>query len=192
MADDVIILTGIKQTLEALKEFDKGAVRRFNKVINTELAGAERDARSSIDKISNPKTDTPMSGWRTSNAMVPTSTRGGKGWPGWNSALVKEGIKKSKAEGRVRRGYLRYTTSAGSLRNESAAGSIFEIAGRKSNGSGTGQSFISTLNSRFGKASRSIWRTVDKDKPRIEANVKRALDQAKAELQKHLDRERVQ
>jgi hypothetical protein len=42
MADEVIVLTGIKETLDALKQFDKGAVRRFNKVINTELAGAER------------------------------------------------------------------------------------------------------------------------------------------------------
>jgi len=50
MADDVIVLTGIKETLDALKEFDKGAVRRFNKVINTELANAERDAKGLISE----------------------------------------------------------------------------------------------------------------------------------------------
>jgi hypothetical protein len=32
---------------------------------------------------------------------------------------------------------------------------------------------------------------VDKDKARIEQNVARALSEAKAELQKHLNRERV-
>jgi len=63
MADEVIILTGIKETVDALKEFDKSAVRRFNKVINTELANAERDAHGIAGGISNGKTDTPMSGW---------------------------------------------------------------------------------------------------------------------------------
>ena len=131
-----------------------------------------------------------MSGWRKTDAINPTGTRGGAGWPGWDANTVKAGIRKTKAEGKVKRGkvgYLRYTTSAGALLNESAAGSIFEIAGRKSDGTGTGTSFISTLNSRFKLASRTIWRTVDKDRPRIERNVERALNDAKAELQKHLN-----
>lgn len=184
MADEVIVLTGIKETLEALKEFDKDAVKRFNKVINTELAGAERDARASVP-------EQPMSGWRKADAIKPRkTTRGGAGWPGWDRAVVQSGIKKSKAQGKVRKGNFDYTTSAGALLNQSAAGAIFEVAGRKTSGTGTGKSFINTLNERFGKASRSIWRTVDKDRARIEANVARALEQAKAELQKHLIRER--
>ena len=36
MAEEVIVLSGIKETLDALKEFDKDAVKRFNKVINNE------------------------------------------------------------------------------------------------------------------------------------------------------------
>lgn len=195
MADkDIIILTGIKETLEALEKFDSDAVRRFNHVINSELAGAERDSRASINSIVNKKSNTPMSGWRTHDAFTPTQTRGGAGWPGWDTNLIKSKITKTKAEGKVKRGkasYLRYTTSAGALLNESASGSIFEIAGRRSDGAGTGQSFISTLNSRFGTASRSIWRTVDRDRVRIEFNVNRALNQAKEELQKHLNRKQA-
>ena len=190
MADEVVILTGIKETLDALKAFDKDAVRRFNKVINEELSGAESDARRSVDLIKNPKTDTPMSGWRKTDALNPTKTRGGKGWPGWDSSVVKAGIKKTKAQGKPRQ-FQGYTTSAGALLNESAAGAIFEVAGRKGNGTGTGVSFINTLNERFGKASRTIWRTVDKDRVRIEANVAKALEQAKSELQKHLEKERA-
>jgi hypothetical protein len=56
--------------------------------------------------------------------------------------------------------------------------------------SSSGQ-FLRTIGNRFGKASRVVWRVVDKDKPRIEANVKRALDDAKAELQRNLNRERA-
>lgn len=186
MADEVIVLTGIKETLDALKEFDKDAVKRFNKVINTELKGAERDAKGLISE------DPPMSGWRKTDA-IKGKTRGGAGWPGWNAGEIKAKITKTKAQGKVRGDY---TTSAGALLNKSAAGAIFEVAGKKASGtkamtaqSSSGQ-FLRTLGNRFGKASRVVWRVVDKDRARIEANVNRALEQAKADLQKHLNRER--
>jgi hypothetical protein len=187
MADEVIVLTGIKETLADLKEFDKDAVKRFNKVINTELAGAQRDARNIIQD------EPPMSGWRKADAAR-GRTRGGQGWPGWNAGEIKSKITKTKAQGKVRGDY---TTSAGALINKSAAGSIFEVAGRVASGtsrmtaqSSSGQ-FLRTLGNRFGKASRVVWRVVDKDRARIEANVNRALEQAKADLQRHLNRERA-
>ena len=184
MAEEVIVLTGIKETLDALKDFDKDAVRRFNKVINNELAGAERDAHNLINE------KPPMSGWRKADAAR-GKTRGGAGWPGWNAGEIKSKITKTKAQGKVRGDY---TTSAGALLNKSAAGSIFEVAGRKTKATAERTSaaqFLRTLGNRFGKASRVVWRVVDKDRSRIEANVARALDDAKAELQKHLNRERA-
>jgi hypothetical protein len=48
-----------------------------------------------------------------------------------------------------------------------------------------------TLSARFKPASRLIWRVVDKDRAKIEANVKKALDEAKVELQRHLNREQA-
>jgi len=186
MADEVIVLSGIKETLDALKQFDKDAVKRFNKVINTELAGAERDAKGLITE------DPPMSGWRKADAAR-GKTRGGAGWPGWNAGEIKSKITKTKAQGKIRGDY---TTSAGALLNKSAAGAIFEVAGRQASGTkkmfaqtSSGQ-FLRTLENRFKKASRVVWRVVDKDRSRIEANVARALEQAKADLQKHLQRER--
>jgi hypothetical protein len=188
MANDVIVLTGIKETLDALKEFDKDAVKRFNKVINTELAGAQRDARNIITD------EPPMSGWRKADAAK-GRTRGGQGWPGWNAGEIRSKITKTKAQGKVRKGD--YTTSAGALLNKSAAGSIFEVAGRQASGTkkmfaqtSSGQ-FLRTLENRFKKASRVVWRVVDKDRAKIEANVNRALEDAKAQLQRVLNRERV-
>ena len=186
--NEVIILSGIQETLSALKEFDKDAVKKFNKVINSELASAEMEARGNVADIG----DSPMSGWRTTDAARPRrSTRGGAGWPGWYSGEVQAGIQKTKAQGKVRKDW---TTSAGALLNKSAAGAIFEVAGRKTKATvartGSAQ-FLRTLGNRFGKASRLIWRVVDKDKARIEQNVARALEEAKATLQRHLDRERV-
>lgn len=184
MAEEVIVLTGIKETLDALKDFDKDAVKRFNKVINDELKGAERDARNLINE------EPPMSGWNKFDAAR-GKTRGGAGWPGWNAGEIKSKITKTKAQGKVRGDY---TTSAGALLNKSAAGSIFEVAGRKTKagfGSGSSAQFLRTLGNRFGKASRVVWRVVDKDRARIEANVSKALDEAKVELQKHLNKERA-
>jgi hypothetical protein len=184
MADEVIVLTGIKETLDALKDFDKDAVKRFNKVINDELKGAERDAHGLISE------EPPMSGWRKVDAAR-GKTRGGEGWPGWNAGQIKSKITKTKAQGKVRGDY---TTSAGALLNKSAAGSIFEVAGRKTKagfGGGSSAQFLRTLGNRFGKASRVVWRVVDKDRSKIEANVSKALEEAKAELQKHLNRERA-
>ena len=183
MAEEVIVLNGIKETLAALKEFDKDAVKRFNKVINTELAGAERDAKGLI------KDDPPMSGWRKADATK-GRTRGGAGWPGWNAGEIKSKITKTKAQGKVRGDY---TTSAGALLNKSAAGSIFEVAGRitkPGSEGGSSAQFLRTLGNRFGAASRVVWRVVDKDKDKIQANVAKALDDAKVELQRHLNRER--
>jgi hypothetical protein len=187
MAEEVIVLTGIKETIDALKNFDKDAVKRFNKVINNELAGAERDARNIIQD------EPPMSGWRKADAAK-GRTRGGQGWPGWNAGEIKSKITKTKAQGKVRGDY---TTSAGALLNKSAAGSIFEVAGRVASGtkrmtaqSSSGQ-FLRTLGNRFGKASRVVWRVVDKDRARIEENVNRALEQAKIDLQNHLNKERA-
>lgn len=193
MADEVVVLSGIKETLDALKQFDKSAVRNFNKVINTELANAERDAHGIVRGIGNSQSDTPMSGWRTYDAANPRrSSRGGAGWPAWNTGTVIAGIRKTKTQGKVRADY---TTSAGALVNKSAAGAIFEVAGRingkRASGRKSGEQFMRTLSARFKPASRLIWRVVDKDRSKIEANVKKALDEAKAELQRHLNREQA-
>lgn len=188
MAEEVIVLTGIKETIDALKQFDKDAVKRFNKVINSELGAAEVKARSIVLRVNNGSgTGTPMSGWRQNNATKPTSIRGGAGWPGFNSADVASNIVKSKAQGRVRGDY---TTSAGALRNNSAAGAIFEIAGRKTKATFARTSaaqFMRTMNNRFGKAGRAIWSVVDKDAERIQRNVSDALEEAKKILNTHLN-----
>lgn len=194
MAEEVIVLSGIKETLDALKEFDKDAVKRFNKVINTELAGAQRDAKALIAGVAGYNADnTPMSGWSKADAAKPRkTTRGEAGWPGWDASAIQSGIVKTRAEGKVRKG--NFTTSAGALLNKSAAGVIFEIAGKNKkpgSGGGSGNQFLRTLGNRFKGASRVVWRVVDKDRAKIEANVARALNDAEKQLQREFNRERA-
>lgn len=178
--DEVVVLTGVKETLDALKAFDKKAVSNFNKVINSSLTEAERTARGFV------KADPPMSGWRTTDALAPRS-RGGRGWPRYAQGVIQQGIRKTKSQGKVRGDY---TTSMGALVNKSAAGAIMEVAGRKSGGKGTGVGFIRNLTSNVNEPSRLIWTAVDRKRSEIQRKVVNALNDAKSELQKHLNRER--
>jgi hypothetical protein len=182
MADEIIVLTGIKETIDALKQFDKAAARKFNKVINDELTRAEKSADNLVVQFTNPAYGTPMRGWRKTPAANPR-TRGGAGWPAWDVSTIQAGITKSRAQGKVRGDY---TTSAGALVNKSAAGAIFEVAGRTP-GSARKNQFIRYLSNSFGKASRLIWAVVDKDKEAIQKRVAAALEDAKKTLQTNLN-----
>ena len=182
MANEVVVISGIKETTAALKQFDKDAARRLNKVINDELRLAEGNAKDQIpDKA-------PMSGWRSTAAQKPGKTvRGGQGWPAWDPQAIRQGIVKTRSEGRVRSDY---TTSAGALFNKTASGVIFEVAGRRTPGQGTGRQLIGVLNDRFRKASRGVWAVIDRDRPRIYANIKAAMDDAEKTLQANLNKDK--
>jgi len=179
MSSNAIVLIGVKDTLKALESFDKQAVKEFTKVINSELNNAKKDAQGFVAG------DPPLSGWATKPAVRPR-TRGGAGWPAWDQSVVKAGISVSRAERKVRKDY---TTSAGALKNRSAAGVIYELAGRSNTTSGK-NGFISSLEGKVGNASRLIWRSVDKNRTKIEKNVSDALDDLKLKLQKNLEKER--
>jgi hypothetical protein len=176
MSEDVIVLTGIKETLKALESFDKDAVRKFTSVVNKELGDAKKEAQGFVSGTP------PLSGWSTQPAAKPRS-RGGAGWPAWDQSVIKAGISSSKAEGKVRKDY---TTSAGALKNRSAAGVIYEIAGRINKNS----TFVKNLDKEAFKPSRLIWRAVDGRRQSIQANVANALNDAKATLQRNLEKER--
>ena len=182
MANEVVVISGIKETTAALKQFDKDAARRLNKVVNDELRLAENAAKDQID------TKPPMSGWRTTAAKNPRkSTRGGEGWPAWDPQAIRQGIVKTRSEGRVRADY---TTSAGALLNKTASGVIFEVAGRRTPGQGTGRQMIGVLNDRFRKASRGIWAVIDRDRPRIYRNIRAAMNDAEKTLQANLEKQK--
>jgi hypothetical protein len=178
MKKDVIVLIGIKETLKSLEQFDKDAVKEFNKVINSELRSAKKDAQGFVTA------KPPLSGWNTQPARNPRS-RGGAGWPAWDQSIIKAGISSSKAEGKVSRSK-GYTTSAGSLKNKSAAGVIYELAGRQNKSS----KFNKNLEAQEGNASRLIWKSVDKNKDRIVKNVAKAFDDVRQNLQKNLNMRR--
>jgi hypothetical protein len=63
------------------------------------------------------------------------------------------------------------------LRQTTAAGSVYDMAGRKSSGRTiSGQIMVRELNSRHGKASRSIWPAVEKHADEIEKGIEKIFD----------------
>lgn len=175
--DRAIVLVGVKETIRDLENFDKDAVKAFNKLVNSELNVAKKDAQGFV------KSEPPLSGWNTQPARKPRS-RGGAGWPAWDQSIIKSGIGVTKAERKVRADY---TTNAGALKNRSAAGVIYELAGRENKAG----KFIKNLEGKVGNASRLIWRSVDKNRPRIEKNVAEAFEDVKKKLQLNLNKRRT-
>ena len=178
MSSSAFVLTGIKETLSALEAFDKQAVKEFNKVINSELSSAKKEAQASV------KAEPPLSGWATQPPRNPRS-RGGAGWPAWDQSVIRAGISSTKAQGKVRKDY---TNNAGALKNRSAAGVIYELAGRANKTAGK-NGFISNLSREDSPfmPSRLVWNVVDKNRSKIAQNIYNALEKAKATLQKNLN-----
>lgn len=181
MNESKIVLTGVKETLDSLKQFDKDAVKEFNKILTTEMSGLKRQAQDLVTA------KPPLSGWATQPPRNPR-TRGGAGWPNWDQSIIRAGISSTRAQGRVKKDY---TTSAAALKNKSAAGVIYEIAGRTNKSPGR-NNFISNLSSKDGSfmPSRLIWNVIDKDKSKVAQKIYDALEKAKQKLQDNLSKER--
>lgn len=169
MNDNDVVLVGLKETKKALKDHAPELLKAMNK----EIKGIGNDL-SSFARTKIPESS-PARGWRTVPAASPRS-RGGAGWPAWNPGEMKKGVK-FKTGGTKKKGSA--TQSAYSLINESAAGAIFEIAGRSASGSGSGVSLINDLN-QTSKASRIIWSALDE-------RGKREVAEAIEEVIKHTD-----
>jgi hypothetical protein len=106
---------------------------------------------------------------------------------GWDQSAVIKGIAVRQG-GKRSRGS---ATSAGwRIQNKSAAGAVYELAGKKSSGSGTaGMSFINAITLRGGRPSRLIWRAWDAKggEQAITRSVVETIHKFENELQRKLD-----
>ena len=189
---------GAKETRSALRKYAPDVLKALDKEVSAAVAHLVTAAKSEI-----PETP-PTKGWSTNatktykkavyaknpftqkRTVFAGYTRG-RGWPNWQGGEIYRGIKKK--QGRKRKTGYRYSSLV-SIYNSSAAGSIFEVAGRKNRGvPGTrGFYFIDKLNRSFGHASRVIWRAIDEGGTE---DVQRAVEQAyriaTAQLEVRLD-----
>lgn len=132
-------VTGVRETLAALKSIDKKLERESRKRMRAAVAPLQNAARALIPS------DPPMSGW----------TRGRYAFDG---AKAKSGVK-VVVGGRAAKG--KNVWPLVTMNQTNAAGAIYDMAGRRSGGSSaSGRQFIANLN-RHGRASRSMWKAAE-------------------------------
>jgi len=182
-----VVITGLAETRAALAKHNKDALKEMDKTMKKVLRKGRDSAQYIVLSASASETGAPLSGWKTTPPLNPRkSVRKGRGFPIWNVEEVVSGIISTTRPGKVRGDY---TTSAGALLNKSASGRIFELAGRKdmTSTSRNGEIFKQALTNRFGKASRVIYRVVDRDGDKIRQEFFEAYEKAQKELQKGLN-----
>lgn len=130
----------------------------------------------------------------------PEGLSGWKGWrEGYNANTIRRGITSSVTTGRSRK----RGNAVLRVLNKSAAGSIWELAGRRTNGApprpginpktgwtyGNGVGFVDAIRSKSGRtASRLIWEAWDNtDQAGAQQAVKDAVAKAEAAVQAKLD-----
>lgn len=175
-----VTLYYVKETLTALDQFDKEAVKAFKKTVNKELVHLRTYARTNVP-------DVAMSHWKNTIPLKPhANVRGGKGWPAWDINTVIADIVTSRKAGKVNK-RARYTTVGGAIINQSAAGAIFEVAGRrnKNGNSKSGAQFIANLN-RHASPSRAIYKAIDKHGDKARKEIMKAFAEVENNLRKRL------
>jgi len=146
----VVEIKGIRNTLDVLKELDNDVRKEVLKGLRDSANDLRDEAKDLV------KEGQPLSGWKR--------WRGG-----YDGDTIKGGIKTTTAKRRQRGTVVSNTLG---VQNTTAAGAIWELAGRKTNGAaprpginpktghtyGNGRGFIETIRRKSGRrASRLVW-----------------------------------
>jgi hypothetical protein len=169
-----VVLYGYNDFKKKLKEADAELRKAMDKEIRDFITPVSSLAKAYVPSVA-------MRNWKS----------GGDGvWSdrlGWDQSAVIKGIAVRQG-GKRSRGS---ATSAGwRIQNKSAAGAVYELAGKKSSGSGTaGMSFINAITLRGGRPSRLIWRAWDAKggEQAITRSVVETIHKFENELQRKLD-----
>lgn len=179
MAEETtVVFYGYNEFKKLLKEFDPELRKAMDKEIRDSLKPLANKARTLVPAA-------PLSNW-----TKPPEHAGDRSWKGyrvWDPENVRKGIV-------IRQGGKRFqgraTVSMWRFANRNAAGSIFELAGRASQGkTPQGRAFIRNLNANAGKASRLIWRVWDEEnaEKKIENHVFKMVNEYESRLQQGLN-----
>jgi len=191
-------ITGVEPTLKAMRKFDKDLTKQMNIEIKDAMITIRDKARGDVPQ----GFPTYLSGWEKrgkiqSQAVFNTSGRVRK-FPLFDTAEVKAGIVYRQGKSiQNRQGY----RAQYYVRNNSAAGAIYETAGRKSGADGqnwvgpkgrgdnvsrsnnpdAGKLFIGAMGSLYGKGfdrGRLIFKAWEQDQGKATLAVTTAIDKA--------------
>ena len=178
-------ITGVEPTLKAMRKFDKDLTKQMNIEIKAAMITIRDKARGDVPQ----GFPTYLSGWEKrgkiqSQPVFNTSGRVRK-FPLFDTAEVKAGIVYRQGKSiQNRQGY----RAQYYVRNNSAAGAIYETAGRvqsgqqgRSNNPQAGKLFIGAMGSLYGKneqRGRLIFKAWEQDQGKATLAVTVAIDKA--------------
>lgn len=169
MAQDIearLEVNGLADTLKVLRRVDPELRKSTIRQMKLSAKPLVVEAKSLFPATS------PLSGW-------------GNWRGGYDGGTVRKGVKVA-FKGNVKRGSQSNVIPLLTLRQVSAAGAIFDIAGRKSSGnSPSGRAFIARLD-RFAPASRIMWPTAERHMPQIVQGVRSAIDEMSRTINEEL------
>ena len=172
--DATVVLNGYNEFKKQLKAADADLRKAMDKEIKSFITPVSNLAKTYVPQVA-------VRNWKSE----------GKGeWSnrlGWDQATVTKGIVVRQG-GKRSRGSA--TSAAWRIQNKSAAGAVYELAGRKSDGSGiAGQTFVKAITMRGGRPSRLIWRAWDAKggEQAITRAVVETIQKFENELQNRLD-----
>lgn len=184
-----INVTGLEETLKALKQYDPAARKALYQAIAKSGRLIRNDARKRVPSLHVAR------GWREQKDWPDRSgtwerrrlTRGNKGWPPWNPDNVKKFINSYMKASKASKGSI--ITSRGIVANSSAEGVIYEFA-KYSNESKNypwvnSIPFVNALGTMRG--GRLIWSSAERLRHQWEPMIINGMDEANAKLQAHLD-----
>lgn len=147
---------GGADAIKALRDLEP----KLKRETRANIRNAAKPLQSAIQSLI--PSDTPMSGWTS-------------GRYAFDGGAAKKGVKiQIKTTGRKKAA----TWDLVTIKQTNAGGAVFDMAGKRSGGNGTGVQFIANLRNRNGGASRSMWRGAEGQLPAIRKNVEAAVMKA--------------
>ena len=168
-ADVTVTVDGVPDVIRALGQIQPELRKAATARLKTAAEPVASAARGLIP-------DRPLSGWRP----------GGR--TGWQASRVRRSVTIKFRSSARRWERSEDTFVLLRLNMGSAAGSIFDMAGRRSAGAtASGQAMIAALNRKHGTASRAMWRAAESQLSTVQAGVIAAIDDVAATLNRELD-----
>lgn len=195
-------VVGLKEAFKELNAIDKKLRRQITRDYKAIVEPIARDARAAIDQIP----EQPMSGWQRNwnpaNKRIKAFKVNARR-DQWTESIREQKLQEAAVSGNIfpwdndpakRMIKMKINTKqpreyAGAVRNLQvftlswlgAANEIFEMAGRESSGkTPQGKHMIATLNARYGKPGRILWKSYDKNRDHVDKELVKLVERVMA------------
>lgn len=172
MATATIIIEGVERTTKALKRYDAVMYKEFVNEVRVEVEKAKGLAKSSY------VSGRAIKGWNNKPTITPV--KGMRGFPNYDYNKARSGVK-AIVGGKT--GKSRKTWRIAALQTKDPGGVIYDMAGSKTDGAGSGISFIAKMRSNYGQASRVMWPAMNAFRPAIVDSINKGMRKATTTLE---------